>query len=128
MAKKKLTIKQEKFVNEYIKTGNGTQSAVKAGYSEKTAYQIAHENLNKPEVAQYIDKRMQSAADKVGMTQEYILNEIKYWIDSRVKESLKALEMGGRHLQMFSDKIDVSVRTQEQALKEIEEMAREDDD
>ncbi len=44
---KKLTIKQQKFVNEYIKTGHATESAKKAGYSEKTAYSIGSENLKK---------------------------------------------------------------------------------
>jgi phage terminase small subunit len=38
-----LTEKQTAFVKEFALTGNGTQSAVKAGYSEKTAYQKGHQ-------------------------------------------------------------------------------------
>ena len=34
-----MTDKQTAFVKEFALTGNATQSAVKAGYSEKTAYQ-----------------------------------------------------------------------------------------
>ena len=37
---KKLTIKQKKFADEYIISGNATQAAINAGYSEKTARKI----------------------------------------------------------------------------------------
>jgi len=45
--KNKLTIKQEKFINSYIQTGNATKSAIEAGYSPKTARQIAAVTLTK---------------------------------------------------------------------------------
>ena len=38
-----LTEKQTAFIKEFAMSGNGTQSAIKAGYSEKTAYQKAHQ-------------------------------------------------------------------------------------
>ena len=44
----KLTVKQEKFITSYVQTGNATQSAIQAGYSPKTAQEIAAENLSKP--------------------------------------------------------------------------------
>ena len=47
---KKLTPKQEKFCIEYAASGNATQAAIKAGYSNKTAYSIGQENLKKPEI------------------------------------------------------------------------------
>ena len=46
----KLTLKQKKFADEYIISGNATQSAIKAGYSKKTAGVIAVENLEKPNI------------------------------------------------------------------------------
>jgi len=45
-----LTAKQKVFVAEYLVDLNATQAAVRAGYSEKTAYSVGHENLKKPEV------------------------------------------------------------------------------
>jgi hypothetical protein len=45
-----LTPKQAKFVESYIHEPNATQSAIQAGYSDKTAYAIGYENLNKPQV------------------------------------------------------------------------------
>ncbi|MFR6454907.1 MAG: terminase small subunit, partial [Peptoniphilus lacrimalis] len=55
---KKLTIKQKKFADEYIKTGNATQSAINAGYSKKTARVTGAENLTKPNIKAYVDERM----------------------------------------------------------------------
>lgn len=58
--KRKLTPKQKKFADEYIKTGNATKAALQAGYSKKTAYSIGNENLKKPEIKTYIDLKLKS--------------------------------------------------------------------
>lgn len=50
----KLTIKQQKFCDEYIITGNATEAARRAGYSQKTANRIATENLSKLVIQEYI--------------------------------------------------------------------------
>lgn len=49
-----LSLKQKKFCEEYVISGNATEAAKKAGYSEKTAYSIGTENLKKPEIEKYI--------------------------------------------------------------------------
>lgn len=54
----KLTAKQKKFCDEYIKSGNATDAAIKAGYSAKTAKQTGAENLSKPYLKSYIDVKM----------------------------------------------------------------------
>ena len=54
----KLTAKQKKFCDEYIKSGNATDAAIKAGYSAKTAKQTGAENLSKPYLKSYIDAKM----------------------------------------------------------------------
>lgn len=65
-AKSKLTTKQKKWADEYIKTGNATQSAINAGYSEKTAKQIGTENLAKPVLKTYIAKQLDKIeSDKI---------------------------------------------------------------
>lgn len=48
----KLTIKQQKFADEYLISGNATQAAIKAGYSKKTARFIRNENLTKPYITE----------------------------------------------------------------------------
>lgn len=58
MKKRKLTPKQQLFADEYIKSGNATDAAIKAGYSPKTAQQMGSENLLKPVIKSYIDAKL----------------------------------------------------------------------
>lgn len=53
-----LTAKQQRFCDEYLIDMNATQAAVRAGYSKKTARVIGQENLTKPAIREYIEKRM----------------------------------------------------------------------
>ena len=53
-----LTNKQRVFVAEYLTDFNATQAAIRAGYSQKTAYSIGQENLNKPEIKAAIEERI----------------------------------------------------------------------
>ena len=58
----KLTIKQDAFVKAYLLNGgNGRQAAIKAGYSEKTAAEMAAENLNKPNIKKAIEEHQEKA-------------------------------------------------------------------
>lgn len=54
----KLTAKQRLFADEYIKSGNATQSAIKAGYNVRSAKVIGAQNLSKLNVKSYIDAKM----------------------------------------------------------------------
>lgn len=54
----RLTAKQRLFADEYIKSGNATQSAIKAGYNVKSARVIGAQNLSKLNVKAYIDAKM----------------------------------------------------------------------
>ena len=57
---KKLTEKQRKFLNEYIKSGDVKASALKAGYSKNNALKMGEENLKKENVRKYIKKALKS--------------------------------------------------------------------
>ena len=59
-----LNERQKAFADYYIQTGNATEAAKRAGYSEKTAYAIGNENLNKLEVSEYIAARMEEQTKK----------------------------------------------------------------
>ena len=52
------TGKQQAFIDHYLICWNATEAAKLAGYSERTAYSIGHENLNKPEIKEEIHKRV----------------------------------------------------------------------
>lgn len=53
----KLTQKQQRFVDEYIISGNATQAAIKAGYAKKAAYRTGADNLKKPQIKSALEKR-----------------------------------------------------------------------
>ena len=55
---RKLTTKQKIFCDEYLKSGNAKEAAIKAGYSPKTAKSIGQENLTKPDLKASIDAKM----------------------------------------------------------------------
>lgn len=54
----KLTHKQKMFCDYYISSLNATESAIRAGYSKKTATEIGAENLRKPHIRLYIKEVM----------------------------------------------------------------------
>lgn len=60
----KLSVKQQKFADLYIETGNATQSAIDAGYAKKSARSVGSENLTKPDIKEYIDKHMTEMATR----------------------------------------------------------------
>lgn len=68
--------KEALFVAEYLKDRNGTQAAIRAGYSPKTAHQTAYELLRKPEIAARIRENAESVAAIAGLTVERTLREV----------------------------------------------------
>ncbi len=75
MSDKKLTPKQIKFCEEYLIDLNATQAAIRAGYSEKTAGQIAEQNLRKLEIKDFIQGKQQALQKSTNITQERVLKE-----------------------------------------------------
>lgn len=67
-----LTIKQERFVKEYLETGNGAQSALKVYNTDnpRTAAVIASENLTKPNIQKYLEDIAVKAATRVEQLME----------------------------------------------------------
>jgi phage terminase small subunit len=73
-----LTDKQLAFVAAYIGRArqNATEAARIAGYSPKTAYSIANENLNKPEIAEAIQKWRDSVKQQGIASLEYRITQL----------------------------------------------------
>lgn len=69
----KLTVKQQKFADEYIISGNATEAAIKAGYSKRTARSVGAENLTKPYIKEYINKRLNELKEERLMSVEEAL-------------------------------------------------------
>lgn len=70
-----LTLKQERFCQEYVIDGNGTRSAIAAGYSETSAHEIASENIRKPDVAARIEELEKERLDALRITHEAVLRQ-----------------------------------------------------
>lgn len=72
----KLTIKQKKFADEYIRLGNATQAAINAGYKPKNAAGMGAENLRKPQIAEYVNAKLKKLDAKKTMQIEEIMEEL----------------------------------------------------
>lgn len=84
-----LTAKQELFVQEYLVDLNATQAAIRAGYSEKTAYSIGQENLKKPEIQEYIQTLMEERSKRTEITADMVLKEYAKLGFSNISDYLK---------------------------------------
>jgi len=70
-----LTEKQERFCQEYLIDLNGAKAAIRAGYSERSAKEEASRLLTNDNVSKRLCTLRKPLAEKVGITQEMVLNE-----------------------------------------------------
>lgn len=139
----KLNVKQKIFADEYLVCLNATESAIKAGYSKKTAYSIGQRLLKKVEVKNYIDEHLKKLEDeKIAEakevmeyltkvlrgeeTEETIVIEGKGDGISKArkikkeispKDRLKAAELLGKRYGLFTDKLQVEDTSVELNIK-----------
>jgi phage terminase small subunit len=81
-----LSDKQKRFVEEYMVDLNATQSAIRAGYSLKTAHSIGAENLTKPEIQEAIQQRQKEISEATNISAKRILEEYAKIAFSDVRE------------------------------------------
>ena len=100
-----LTPKQKRFCEEYAVDFNGTQAAIRAGYSVNTANVIASQNLTKLNVHNEIEKLTTEKSIRTEITADKILQSIAKIAlaekDVSNRDKLKALEMLGKHFGLF---------------------------
>jgi phage terminase small subunit len=124
----KLTDKQELFCKEYIIDLNGTQAAIRAGYSEKTARAIATENLAKPNIQDRITELRAEREERLKIDADWVLRQAvkvhercmqaepviiggeptgEYKFDS--SGANKALELVGKHVnvQAWKERLEI---------------------
>ena len=120
---KPLTAKQAAFVREYLIDLNATQAAIRAGYSANTANEQGSRLLTYVSVRLLIQKAMDERAETVGLTAADVLRDINAVKADAMRETcdkdgnkvmanhtaaLKALELQGKHLKMFTDKVETT--------------------
>lgn len=128
--------KQERFCQEYVIDLNATQAAIRAGYSKKTAYSLGQRLLKKAEIIARIEELKKEIAEKNKLSAEWVIKELKevhkrcmqaepvmkwdyekkqmvetgeYVFDS--KGANRALELMGKHISMFTEKLEVKDTT-----------------
>ncbi|HFL4354767.1 TPA: terminase small subunit [Escherichia coli] len=72
----KLTDKQELFAREYLKDLNGTQAAIRAGYSEKTANEQASRLLANVNVQKFVAELKAARVEQTGIDAAYVLRRL----------------------------------------------------
>lgn len=72
-----LTPKQQRFVQEYLKDQNGTQAAIRTGYSEKTAKQQGSRLLTDPRILAAVRAGQQKVAKKAEVTVDSLMAELE---------------------------------------------------
>lgn len=131
----KLTDKQKAFVRQYLVDLNATQAAIRAGYSERTASRIGPQLLGKTCVREAIEKAQAKRARRVEVTQDYVLSNLVEVVERTMqrapvldrkgeqvtdeegravwtfdaKGANRALELLGKHLGIFTDKVRAEV-------------------
>ena len=138
MSTKKLTPKQQCFIEEYLIDLNGAESAIRAGYSEKTAKQQASRLLTNVDVAAAVEKAKRERSEATKIDAEWVLHqavelhrrcmqEVKPALHPKSRRQLKddsgnllftfnaaaanrALELVGKHVDIgaFKDRLEVS--------------------
>lgn len=133
-----LTEKERIFADEYIKTTNATQSAIKAGYAENSASVTGSKMLRKPKVRQYIDAVMNERSKNTIATADEVLEYLTkvmngeekdaFGLDASIADRTKAAELLGKRHMLFTDKvkldaeieIDISDRMKQARVKSDE--------
>ncbi|MFW3650935.1 terminase small subunit [Staphylococcus caprae] len=128
-----LNIKQQRFADEYIRTGNAYQSAINAGYSETYAKGNVVKLLENVSVKSYIEKRLEelkkesiAEQDEIlqyltsvmrgEMTEQTLVGQGEGYqeidnIDVGAKDRIKAAELLGKRYRMWTEKIEAEVTT-----------------
>ncbi|MHB9781475.1 terminase small subunit [Streptococcus sp. 10F2] len=123
-----MTLKQKRFADEYIISGNATEAAIKAGYSRKYANTNASKLLQNTTIKSYIDEHLAELESKTIATQEEVLSYLTSVmrgeqreqtlrgegegyqsiidIDVGAKDRIKAAELLGKRHRLWTDKVE----------------------
>lgn len=151
-----LTDKQKRFVEEYLIDLNATQAAIRAGYSKNRASELGYQLLQKTTVQQAIEAAQNKRAERVQITQDDVIQMLlenievasgkKAVIKTEIRKSEdgelvgddiaqfvyesssvnKALELLGKHLGMFSQKVDLTSSDGSMALGSLRDLFSDD--
>lgn len=119
---KKLNVRQKAFCEYYVASGNATQSAIKAGYSEKYSKNRIHELLKKVGICGYIEELNEKAQSSRIMTaierKEFLTSVIKNG-DEKIQDRLKALDILNKMDGEYIEKVQLSGQVKTNPFSEL---------
>lgn len=132
-----LSEKQQRFVAEYTVDFNATAAAIRAGYSEKTAAQMGYKLLKMQEIQEAVQQEFANRQNRTHITGDQVVEELAkialskvedyyrdYGMEIRLTDKIKALELLGKHLGTFTEKISISGITPEM-VAEVEALVND---
>jgi phage terminase small subunit len=110
----KLTPRQQRFIAEYVKDLNGTQAAIRAGYSERSAAEQAYQLLQKTSVQEAVAKSSRQHMLRAGITAQDViagLHEEATRMGEGSSHSARAAAWAhlGRYHQLFDRSVERTV-------------------
>lgn len=111
----KLTLKQNKFADEYLISGNATDAAIKAGYAKRSARSIGQENLTKPDINNYIAERRKEIESHKIMDAKEAMQLLTSIARGETKETV-IISAGP---DVYEEKKEADLKTRISAIKEI---------
>jgi hypothetical protein len=108
-----LTVRQRRFVEEYLIDFDGSAAIGRAGYNTKYPNRLAHEMLQHPGIKAAIDHVTAERAEKSTLKPEYVINKIRRTIEKADVENnhtavLRGCELLARSLGMFVERKEIS--------------------
>ena len=120
-----MTPKQTKFCEEYLIDLNATQAAIRSGYSTKTAKQQASRLLSKVDISAAIAEAVSQQSARAKFTADSVFTELASianknpdaaGTECKYSDKNKALELLGKHLGMFTDKVELNTTGEPQVV------------
>ena len=118
------TLKQQKFVAEYVLSGNGAQSATNAGYSPSSAHVTASRLLRNANVASAIEAerdRMRERSDLRAQDVIHGLRKIAEDESAKNSDRIRAYELLGKHFRLFAEVYEATVTHDVTSLRSYSE-------
>ena len=113
--------RQTTFLAEYLKSGNATQAAILAGYSEDTAYSQGQRLLKNVEIVKEITEHRQRIMENTDINIEQIVNEIRKLSLNGSTETirLRAYDMIMKHLGGYVNEKEIIERLSDEQLEKL---------
>jgi phage terminase small subunit len=110
-----LPLRERRFVAEYMLDFNATRSAIRAGYSEKSAYALGPELTKKPRVAGAIAVAFAERSARTKIDADWVVHELRELYArcveyGKVGVARQCLETLAKHTGGFSDRLEIDAK------------------